>query len=131
MYGSVERPVIVEDANGEITTFMTIDPKNEAVVNQIFRQQISNSLYPVTEGERIWLTTYQPNELIYKSSALSDKLAVFSEIYYPAGWKCYIDGKDSDYFRVNYVLRGMIVPAGEHEIKYSLELVFSILGKRD
>lgn len=117
----VEKPVIVKDANGEITSFLNIDPKNEAVVNQIFSQQISSPLYPVAEGERIWLTSYQPNELIYKSSALSDKLTVFSEIYYPAGWKCFIDGKESDYFRVNYVLRGMIVPAGEHEIKYSFE----------
>ena len=59
--------------------------------------------------------------MIYKSSSQSDKLAVFSEIYYPAGWKCFIDGNESEYFRANYVLRGMIVPAGEHEIKFSFE----------
>lgn len=117
----VEKPVIVKDANEEITTFMNINPKNEAVVNQGFNQQIGNSLYPVAEGENIWLTSYQPNELIYKSSSQSDKLAVFSEIYYPAGWKCFIDGNESEYFRANYVLRGMIVPAGEHEIKFSFE----------
>jgi len=117
----VEKPVIVENANEEITTSMKIDPKNEAVINQIFSQHIGNSLYPVDEGERIWLISYQPNELIYKSTTRSDKLAVFSEIYYPAGWKCYIDGKESDHFRANYVLRGMIVPAGEHEINYSFE----------
>lgn len=117
----VEKPVIVKDANEEITTFRDTDPKNEAVINQIFKEQIDKSLYPVAEKDSIWLTSYQPNELIYRSSAQNDNLALFSEIYYPAGWRCFIDGKQSDYFRANYVLRGMIVPAGEHEIKYSFE----------
>ncbi len=117
----VEKPVIVADANSEITTFKTIDPKAEAVVDQRFSEQIGKDLYPIAEGESIWLDSYKPDELIYKSSVQNEKLAVFSEIYYPAGWKCFIDGNESEYFRVNYVLRGMIVPAGEHEIKFSFE----------
>lgn len=117
----VEKPVIVADANSEITTFKTIDPKTEAVVDQRFREQIGKDQYPIAEGERIWLDSYKPDELLYKSLAQNEKLVVLSEIYYPAGWKCFIDGKESDYFRVNYVLRGMIVPAGEHEIKFSFE----------
>jgi len=114
----VEKPVLVENANEEITTLNTIDPAREAVVDKIFKDQISKTSYPVEEGETIELVSYQPNELVYKYSARSEKIAVLSEIYYPAGWKCFIDNKESPYFRANYVLRAMAVQAGDHEIRF-------------
>ena len=79
---------------------------------------------------RLELKSYKPNELIYSSRSQGEKLAVFSEIYYPAGWKSYIDGKESKYFRTDYVLRGMIIPAGDHEIKFSFEPSSYIIGNR-
>ena len=85
------------------------------------RIRSQNHLIPVLENEKIELVSYQPDELIYKYSAREEKLAVFSEIYYPAGWKSYIDGKESKYFRTDYVLRGMVVPAGDHEIKFTFK----------
>jgi len=57
----------------------------------------------------------------YKSKSSSEQLAVFSEVYYSEGWNAYIDGKKSPYAKVNYVLRGMMVPAGEHTIEYRFE----------
>jgi uncharacterized membrane protein YfhO len=72
----------------------------------------------VAVGDSIRLISYKPNELIYESNTNGEDLAVFSEIYYPAGWKCYIDGRESKYFRTDYVLRGMILPAGKHEINF-------------
>jgi uncharacterized membrane protein YfhO len=82
------------------------------------------------ENEKIELVTYQPDELIYKYSAREEKLAVFSEIYYPAGWKCFIDDKESKYFRTNYVLRGMVLPAGDHEIKFSFKPESYFVGNK-
>jgi hypothetical protein len=114
----VEKPVFVNNANEEITTLNTINPEKEAVINKAFKDHIANSSYPASEGDKIELVSYLPNELIYKYTAQSDKIAVFSEIYYPAGWKCSVDGKESRYFRVNYVLRAMVVPGGNHEIKF-------------
>ena len=46
---------------------------------------------------------------------------MFSEIYYSKGWDAYIDGNKADYVRVNYVLRGMSLPAGKHNIEFRFE----------
>ena len=126
----VEKPVIVENANKEISLINTLDPSKEATIDKIFQNQIAKATYPVLENEKIDLVSYQPDELIYKSSAREEKLAVFSEIYYPAGWKSYIDGKESKYFRTNYVLRGMVVPAGDHEIKFTFRPASYIVGNK-
>lgn len=114
----VEEPVMAENANFELSLVKTLDPSKQATIDKVFKDQILKSSYPVLANEKIELTSYQPDELLYKSHATEEKLAVFSEIYYPAGWKCYIDGKESKYFRTDWVLRGMIVPAGDHEIKF-------------
>lgn len=117
----VEKPFFAENANEELAGVNKIDPSNEAIIDRSFSDLISGQLYPVEKSETIDLLSYQPNELIYRCSARTEKLAVFSEIYYPAGWKCYLDGKEYKYFRANYVLRAMIVPPGDHEIKFSFE----------
>ncbi|MBW7952657.1 MAG: YfhO family protein, partial [Chitinophagaceae bacterium] len=62
------------------------------------------------------------------SKAASTQFAVFSEIYYDKGWNVYIDGKLTPYAKVNYVLRGMPIPAGEHEIVFKFEPKSHILG---
>ena len=54
----------------------------------------------------------------YQSSNKDDGVAVFSEIYYPKGSRVYLDGEEVDYFRVNYLLRGLMIPKGEHEIVF-------------
>jgi hypothetical protein len=115
----VEKVVMMENANKEISAIKSIDPSKEATIDNAFKSQITKTSYPIHENEKIQLTSYQPNELIYKSSSTEEKLAVFSEIYYPAGWKCYLDGKETKYFRADWVLRAMIVPAGDHEIKFT------------
>jgi hypothetical protein len=125
-----DTPLIVENANEEIITLKTINPATEAVIDKIFNDQIKQSSFPSAADDKIELVSYLPNELIYKYSAKSEKLAVFSEIYYPAGWKCSIDGKESKYFRADYVLRAMIVPAGNHEIKFVFKPASYIIGNK-
>ena len=114
----VETPIIVSNANEELSELRNINPSQQAVIDKNFQDQVKNKEYPVSEGEMIGLKSYEPNELVYISKSKSEKLAVFSEIFYPAGWKSYIDGKESNYFRTDYVLRGMVIPAGDHEIKF-------------
>ncbi len=66
----------------------------------------------------IRLTSYAPDALEYTSNSSQAKTAVFSEIYYPLGWKAYIDGNPTEIFRANYVLRALSIPAGEHKIRF-------------
>ena len=50
-----------------------------------------------------------------------DRLAVFSEAYYPMGWQAYLDGEPVDHFRVNYHLRAMTIPKGTHEVEFRFQ----------
>jgi uncharacterized membrane protein YfhO len=62
------------------------------------------------------------NDIItYTSNAGSNQFAVFSEVYYPRGWKAYVDGKESSIVKVNYVLRGLALSPGKHEIKFEFK----------
>ena len=48
-------------------------------------------------------------------------MAVFSEMYYPHGWKATIDGKEVPIYQVDYALRALSVPAGNHQIRFAFE----------
>ena len=67
------------------------------------------------------MVKYDVTELTYLSKTQSEQFAVFSEIYYKDGWNAYVDDKLAPHFRVNYVLRGMKIPAGEHTIVFKFE----------
>ena len=69
----------------------------------------------------ITLSEYQPNLLTYQSSNEGDGFAVFSEVYYEKGWKAFIDGSEATIHQVNYLLRGMEIPAGDHTIEFRFE----------
>ncbi len=69
------------------------------------------------EGE-IHLTKYSPMELEYVSNTDQKQFAVFSEVYYENNWKAYIDDKEVEIYNVDYLLRGLEIPEGEHDIKF-------------
>ncbi len=74
-------------------------------------------------------TTYAPDRQTYRSSSLIDQLAVFSEIYYPAGWKAFVDGEETTILQADYVLRAVQIPAGEHEIEFRFEPSSFYIGR--
>ena len=114
---------VVPNANQEMLACGSkalTNSKIQAVVHQEFKSQLNGLGQDSTSS--IKLLNYDPSELRYASNSKAKQLAVFSEIYYPAGWNCYIDGKKPvQTLRVNYLLRGVVVPAGKHDIVWKFE----------
>lgn len=117
----VEKALTVENADAELEAVKTVDPARIAVVDRRFAGIVSVTESPAAVDDAISLSSYKPNLLTYESSLAADRLAVFSEIYYPHGWEAFVDGKPSEHFRTDYVLRGMVVPAGKHTITFKFE----------
>lgn len=103
----------------EINTISDVNLSNTAVVSEEFKSlagEITTADAPAFE-DVIKLTNYSPNKLTYQCETTSDRVAVFSEVWYPAGWIATIDGKPAEIFRANYTLRALKVPAGSKVIE--------------
>ena len=127
----------------EIALLATADLRHEAVIGKDFEWAMEAAASVQTEeirtADSITLSSYAPNELRYSYKTGSDRPVVFSEIYYPDGWKAWIEpagtygkvqnghyqptdkAQPLDVFRANWILRGAIVPAGEGEIVMRFE----------
>lgn len=112
---------IVGNADDEILAMKNFNPSETAIVDQRFISHIHEVNLTKETGGKIELTEYQPNYLKYEYSASSARFTVFSDIYYNKGWNAYIDGEPVSHFRVNYVLRALIVPEGKHTIEFKFE----------
>lgn len=106
----------VDGANAEMDALNTLDPAREAVADSRFRDVLGERCPAPTSGDTVRLVSYTPNRIAYDVSAKSDAIGVFSEIYFPWGWKATVDGQPAPLARVNYVLRAMRIPAGHHEV---------------
>ena len=117
----VERVHVVKSANDEIQALDTLETKDIAVLDKSkIKRKIQFNISKDSTAS-IKLTDYKITSLTYQSKTQKEQFAVFSEIYYKEGWNAYVDGKLTPHFRVNYVLRGMKVPAGEHKIEFKFE----------
>ncbi len=112
---------VVANADSEIAALRAFDPAHTAVVDERFKDQLSGLQPGADSAASIVLTKYEPNHLVYAMKSNVEQFAVFSEIYYDKGWNAYVDGKLMPYARVNYVLRGMRVPAGTHTVEWKFE----------
>lgn len=111
----------VTSSNDEIMALDTLNIKTDAVVNTSEFPSLTKFLFAKDSTAIINLDTYEPNHLTYTATAQNEALAVFSEMYYKNGWNAYIDGKSSPYFKVNYTLRALQIPAGKHKIEFKFE----------
>jgi hypothetical protein len=96
------------------------NPRIEAVMLKSEADKLSELKY---SGEgTVNLTSYAPNKLSYSAKLQSKQLIVFSEIYYSDGWKAFVDGKETEIRKVNYLLRGLEIEKGNHKIEFKFDL---------
>lgn len=122
--------IMVNNANEELAQINKIDASKQAVIDSRFRAFVSKSSFIGNATDKIKLISYKLNELQYEYSAQGERLVIFSEIYYPAGWKAYIDGSENSIFRADYILRAMSVPSGDHIIKFTFEPSSYYIGNK-
>ena len=115
---------MVNSADAEMKALDKLDTKKTAIVNSYeFGSRFKNDpkTFSVDSSATIKLDVYKPNYIKYTSNNNNAGVAVFSEIYYPKGWIAKVDGKETDIFRADYVLRAINVPAGKHTIEFKFE----------
>ena len=111
----------VDNANEEIDALHHISPRHIAVADKKFAAVLGKAV-PTDSTSTIRMTAYDANKLNYEINSPKGGLVVFSEIYYP-GWQAFIDGKEVELGRVDYILRALQVPAGKHEIVMTFDPV--------
>ena len=114
----VERTRTATTADAEMAALGEIDPAVEAVIFDPDAADGTVTEYTGADSGRVELVYYSPNRLRYDVSAPAKGVAVFSEIYYPAGWKAYVDGEEKPILRADYVLRALLIDEGEHEVEF-------------
>ena len=108
----------VADTDAEMNAMTGLNPDSTAVIQSKFTDGLTANYSSVGSIE---LIDYQPNKLTYATNNSAAAFAVFSEIYYPAGWNAYIDGQLSEHVKANYILRGLNIPAGAKEVVFKFE----------
>lgn len=121
----VNELLLVRSANEEIQGLDSLNTKRTALLNVEDFKEFSGSqksvLFPKDSTARITMTAFKPNAITYTTSTEQEQYAVFSEMYYGKGWNAYVDDVLTPHQRVDYVLRGMKVPAGKHTIVFKFE----------
>ena len=120
----IEETKIVDSADEELLNLNQVELKSICITQD---QSLKGLNYKLDNRNSIELVKRKANELVYKSSTTSTQFAVFSEAFYKKGWQAYIDNKPVSHYKVNYLLRGLIIPEGDHEIvfKFYPEIVKS------
>lgn len=110
---------VVNNANEEIKFLKNID-RNTIVLQEKYKNQLPKVIVNDSIAT-IDLVSYNPNHLVYETKTRFDQVAVFSEIFYPAGWNVYLDNQKTTYFKANYAFRAMKIPEGVHKIEFKFE----------
>ena len=110
----------VNSPDAEMKALDKIDSKNTVVINTK-EFQVKNTAFAKDSAATIAVVTYKPNYIKYTATNKNEGFAVFSEAYYGKGWNAYINDKKVDHLRVDYLLRGLPIPAGKHKIEFKFE----------
>lgn len=122
----VSKIKFVKSGDEEMKALDKLKTKEEVLINQFnfgsyFKDGSSPTEFKKDSTASISLISYKPNHLKYTSNNSNNGFGVFSEMYYEKGWIATIDGKETSILNVNYVLRGLEIPAGKHTIEFKFE----------
>jgi hypothetical protein len=121
----IKQTVELDTANSflrlvEIKVADEFKPREEAIMLKAESSKLTANQY--TGEGKIAMKSYKPNKMVYESNSATKQLAVFSEVYFPDGWKATIDGKEVPILKTNYLLRGLEIPAGKHVVEFTFSL---------
>lgn len=111
----------VKDANEEITAIGKFDPATTAIIDEREKEKLGGLKPSADPTAKIKMEKYKANGITYSSETSKKNLLVFSEIYYPVGWKVLVDGNETEIIRVNYLLRAIVLEPGKHKIEMIYE----------
>ncbi|PKP39038.1 MAG: hypothetical protein CVT98_03605 [Bacteroidetes bacterium HGW-Bacteroidetes-15] len=114
----VDSVEVVENADAEIAALNAFNPKTTAIVDKRFLEGVESYSSSPSVTDTIFLSDYRANRLAYKYNLENPRLAVFSEIHYPVGWVAKVNNEELEHIRVNYLLRAVLLPAGENEVVF-------------
>ena len=112
----VDEIISVHSANEEMMQLGKINPKSEAL-----SQDLGATLFKSDPSDFIKLIEHRNNVLRYNVKLSHERLAVFSEMHYPKGWKAYLNDKPIHHYKVNYLLRGAVIPPGSYELIFKFD----------
>jgi len=92
--------------------------RKTAVIDAAFKEQVDGVVPGPDSLSSAALMNLTPDRLTYRVNASKPGIVIFSEVYYPKGWQAYLNGEPVPHFRANYILRGMAVPEGNHEVVF-------------
>ena len=111
----VEDVVFASSPREEMALLDGISTDYTAILSAADRSRLEG----VTLGEgTISLVKYRPNNLVYRYSSAEGGLGIFSEVYYDKGWNVYVDGREVEYMRADWLLRAVVLPAGDHTVEW-------------
>ncbi|MDE6481156.1 MAG: YfhO family protein [Muribaculaceae bacterium] len=116
----VDTLTYVGSSKDEMEALSNLTDRNTAVADKKFADIIGTPL-PIAQGDTIYETSYAPNKLTYKAHSAKGGIALFSEVYFPWGWKATVNGKETPIGQADYVLRALRLPAGDSEIVMTFE----------
>ncbi len=124
----VKEVLRVSSPTEELKKIREVNTKEIAVMNS--QSTVDSRPWTVDSTASIALTEFTPPYLKYESQSSTDGVAVFSEIYYPKGWHAFIDGKETELLRADYVLRALAIPSGKHTIEFKFEPKPYVIGNK-
>ncbi len=117
----ISKANVVANADAEMAAMNEFNPAEEVIVDERFKNYFSKTEF--SKQGSIELSSFHPEKMVYTANSNEEQFAVFSEIWYKGNedWKAYINGKETEFIRVNYLLRGMKIPVGKNEIVFEFK----------